>query len=80
MLGRLRMSIEECENAYRRLSERIFNPKRSSLNYAGRAKDFLSANGRFDSTELELAIKEIIQSRNLSEEALLKDPSSSCHV
>jgi hypothetical protein len=80
MLGRLRMSIEECENAYRQLSERIFNPKRSSLNLAGRAKDFLSADGRFDSKELELAIKETIQSCNLSEEALLKELGSACHV
>lgn len=80
MLGRLRMTLDECEDAYTRMSERIFKPKRSSHNYFGRGKDLFGADGRFDSEELEDAIKEIILNRQLLEGSLLKDPESPCNV
>jgi len=80
MLGRLRMSLDECEDAYTKMSERIFKPKRSSHNYFGRSSDFLGATGRFDSAELEDAIKEIIVHHQVKEGAPLKDPESPCKV
>ena len=66
--------------AYLRLSQRIFNPKRHHANLPGQAKDFLLADGRFDSKELEDAIKDTITDRGLPENALLKDPASPCKV
>lgn len=53
MLGRLKMSIRSCETAYLQLSEGIFNPKRHTWNLPSRAKDFLLADGQFDSDVLE---------------------------
>ena len=81
MLGRLKMTLADCQAAYLQLSERIFNPRRHKLNYAGQAKDFLSANGRFDSVELEAAIKEIIVDRcGMSVEELLQEKDPKCNV
>ena len=81
MLGRLKMTLDKCQTAYLRLSERIFNPSRHNLNYVGQAKDFLSAHGRFDSGELEAAIKEIIVNRcNLPVDELLQENDPQCHV
>lgn len=72
MLGRLRLSIDECETAYLKLSEQIFNPKRHKMNFPGKAKDFLHANGRFDADVLKEAIKDIIANPGgLDPEALL---------
>lgn len=55
------MSLEQCENAYRKLSSDIFAPKRSSWNLFGRGKDFLTSDGKFDAKELEHAIKSVIE-------------------
>jgi predicted acylesterase/phospholipase RssA len=79
MLGRLRMSLDQCERAYLTLSEKIFTPKRSKRQFIGRAKDFLLANGRFDAEVLEAAMKECIGEFE-STDALLKDPNSPCKV
>ncbi|KAL9118731.1 MAG: hypothetical protein Q9187_004721 [Circinaria calcarea] len=81
MLGRLRMSIKDCESAYLKISERIFQPKRNALNKLGQAKDFLQANGRFDYRYLEAAIKEVLVDYcEKSEDELLKDPDPRCKV
>lgn len=68
------MTIDECEAAYLKLSERIFDPKRSKVNVIGRGIDFLQANGKFDAKALEVAIKETIQGMGLEDDELLKDP------
>ena len=80
MLGRLRMTLDDCLEAYLSLSERIFNPKRSKINALGKAKDFLLANGRFDSDELEIAIKEILKKNGCEETALFQEPDAVCKV
>ena len=46
MLGRLKMSIDECINAYLTLSDRIFRKKRHRVTVKG------NIQGRFDSDEL----------------------------
>ncbi|KAL6716618.1 hypothetical protein ACLMJK_006186 [Lecanora helva] len=56
MLGRLRMTLEECESAYLRLVQTIFTPRRNPKNYIGRGKDFLLAEGKFDAGSFEDAI------------------------
>jgi hypothetical protein len=87
MLGRLRMSLPECKKAYLQLSAKIFEPKRGAWDLGRRAVDFLQANGRFDSTVLENAIKDTIGEYSFGMTAgstpdsiLLEDTESPCKV
>jgi hypothetical protein len=73
------MTLGECEEAYLKLSKRIFQPKRGKFSKGLKVVDFLQANGRFDPKVLEDVIKECISSK-LLEDSLLKDPSLSCKV
>ena len=75
MLGRLLMSVDECIDAYVSLSDRIFQKRRHRVTIKSQVQ------GRFDSDELECAIKEIIVKQGLVEDALLKDvPDAKCKV
>ncbi|KAH7372236.1 hypothetical protein BKA66DRAFT_423213 [Pyrenochaeta sp. MPI-SDFR-AT-0127] len=75
MLGRLRMSVDDCITEYLRLSDRVFRRTRHRVTVKGKVQ------GRFDSEELERAVKEVVQKQGLSEDALLKDASESgCKV
>lgn len=75
MLGRLRMSIDECIDAYLSLSDRIFQKKRHRVTAQG------NIQGRFDSEELARAVKEVVTRKGLQEDALLKDASDdACKV
>ena len=69
MLGRLRMSIDECIDAYLSLSDRIFQKKRHRVTVNGKLQ------GRFDSEALAQAIKEVVAKKGFQEDALLKDVS-----
>jgi hypothetical protein len=80
MLGRLKMSAEECKQAYLRLSERIFRPKRTGAGLIHRGKDLWQAKGRFDSKELEDAIKETIEDCKIASKEWFKEPDASCKV
>lgn len=81
MLGRLRMSLDECETAYLDLSRKIFTPAHHQANIPGRLYDFLQANGKFDSKPLEECIKTILRDHNLPETELLKeDDQDACKV
>ena len=69
------MSIDECINAYLGLSDRIFKKKSHRITVKGKIQ------GRFDSDELERAIKEVITKQGLQKDALLKDTAdASCKV
>ena len=75
MLGRLKMSIDDCIDAYLSLSDRVFQKKRHRVTTKG------SIQGRFDSEELARAVKEVVVKQGLQEDALLKDaPESTCKV
>ncbi len=75
MLGRLRMSIDDCINAYLSLSDRIFQKKRHRVTVKG------DMQGRFDSDELARAVKEVVVAQGLPENTLLKDASDgACKV
>ena len=75
MLGRLRMSIDDCIKAYLSLSDRVFQKKRSPFTFKGKIQ------GKFDSKELERAVKEVVTAQGLSEDTLLKDASDdACKV
>ncbi|KAH0559941.1 hypothetical protein GP486_003538 [Trichoglossum hirsutum] len=81
MLGRLRMSLDECEAAYLTLSQRIFTPTHSKANIPGCPYNFLQADGKFDSKLLEDGIKEILRDHYLPETELLKENGSdACKV
>jgi hypothetical protein len=86
MLGRLRMSLEDCEDAYLKLSQDIFTPRRSKFAFLSKFADFLQANGRFDAEVLENTIKDCIESvagqddSLMDKEEVLKDPNSACRV
>lgn len=75
MLGRLKMSIDECIDAYLSLSDRIFQKKRHRVTVKG------DIQGRFDSDELARAVQEVISAQGLPTDTLLKDVSeSACKV
>ncbi|TAQ88735.1 hypothetical protein B7494_g2948 [Chlorociboria aeruginascens] len=81
MLGRLRMSVDECEMAYLNLAQNIFKFKRKGLNFFARTSDFLQANGKFSTEALEATIKEIVRSKSNGENTLLlDDPVSPCKI
>jgi hypothetical protein len=72
MLGRMRMSISEAEEAYINLSKDLFTPTRA--NYDPRqVYDFLQASGKFKSEPLETHIKKMLHDKKYKEEELLKD-------
>ncbi|EJT69191.1 hypothetical protein GGTG_13300 [Gaeumannomyces tritici R3-111a-1] len=54
MLGRLGMSVDECIRAYRKVAERAFTPKRTTLFPA-------SPSGAFSAKALEAAIRDTIK-------------------
>ncbi len=72
MLGRLRMSLDECQAAYTLLSETIFTPVHNSAD-PKRLYKYLKASGKFEHAPLENSIKSAIWSKQLHEDALLKD-------
>ena len=75
MLGRLKLSINECIDAYLLLSDRVFQKKRHRVIMKG------NVQGRFDSEELERAVKEVVARQEKDGEALLKDLSEgACKV
>ncbi|KAF9630389.1 hypothetical protein BFW01_g951 [Lasiodiplodia theobromae] len=81
MLGRLKMSLEECERAYLDLSREIFTPRKQSYPFIGRGVDLVNAYGKFDAKVLENAIKKIIEARSTSPEVeLLSNPEPECKV
>jgi hypothetical protein len=75
MLGRLKMTIDDCIDAYLSLSDRVFQKERHRVTVKG------NIQGRFDSEELARAVKEVVKAQKLKEDALLKDDSvDACKV
>jgi len=76
MLGRLRMSVEECIAAYIDLSSRVFQKKHAMpVTVRGKVK------ARYSSKELQRAIEDVVAARHLDKDALLKDTSpQACKV
>ena len=75
MLGRLRMSVQDCINEYIRLADRVFTKENHRVSLKG------NIQGRFNHEVLEAVIKEVIVATGHKEDALLKDDSvESCKV
>ena len=80
MLGRLKLTIAEAQNAYLGLSKNIFARKHHTLNPT-RAYDKLKANGKFESEPLNEQMRALLEERGLTNEELLRDPDDdSCKV
>lgn len=81
MLGRLCMSLDECEQKYLEMSARIFTRARSRANVIGRGYDFLQANGKFSFEPLEDTIKEILIDLGWpTDSLLLNEDADACKV
>ncbi|KAK3325058.1 acyl transferase/acyl hydrolase/lysophospholipase [Apodospora peruviana] len=65
MLGRLRMSVDECIDTYRAMAPRIFTKVNHRLNLRGKVQ------GRFDHVAVEDGVKDLLRKRLLSENELL---------
>jgi hypothetical protein len=77
MLGRLRMSVEECITAYTKLMRRIFEKKenRSFMSVVGRVKP------RFSSEALAEAIAEVLTfGRHSVDEPFEENEEPTCKV
>jgi patatin-like phospholipase/acyl hydrolase len=81
MLGRLKMTIEECIIAYLQISREVFQPRRRSLNFLGKANDALKVRGRFNSDALKKGIKRVVIQAGEDADAKLKvEDQPKCRV
>lgn len=75
MLGRLRMTVDECIAAYASLSRKVFEKKGHRARLDGRLQ------GRYDAKALEQAVQQILAENGHDKDALLKDSSDgACKV
>ena len=71
MLGRLRMSIEDCQKAYGKFAESVFNdPKRG----------FGFQEGRYKATNLKKAIVDIVNHYDKENDDMLDPSQNACKV
>jgi hypothetical protein len=69
MLGRLRMSVDECIDAYVKLMERVFK-RRENISFVG----FLGGvKPRFSSDGLKEAIIEVLKERKIAPDELFEN-------
>ncbi|KAK2807307.1 hypothetical protein FQN50_005461 [Emmonsiellopsis sp. PD_5] len=72
LLGRLKLDVRQCIDVYRSLSSRAFKRKRRlGIGPGGKIRE------RFDSKELEIAVKTVVAEHCDSEDELLSDPDTS---
>lgn len=64
MLGRLQMTVDECIDAYREMSPKIFTKVNHRLNLRGKVQ------GRFDHTAIEESVKRMLRQRYLPDDEL----------
>ncbi|KAM7212357.1 hypothetical protein V8F06_012262 [Rhypophila decipiens] len=69
MLGRLEMSVDDCIEAYRAMSPKIFTKVNHRLNLRGKVQ------GRFDHTAIEESVKNILREHHLPEDEKFYQPS-----
>ena len=75
MLGRLKMDVQQCIEAYRSLSSEAFTRiHHSPVNAKAKVQ------AAFSSANLEAAVKHILVNQGYREDALLKDTDEGCRV
>ncbi|KAK3319786.1 acyl transferase/acyl hydrolase/lysophospholipase [Cercophora scortea] len=79
MLGRLHLSVDDCIKHYLALSQRVFaKPQENEITHMIRV--FLETP-KFNCSELETAIKDVIRDSGYEENTLLKDaPTARCKI
>lgn len=75
MLGRLRMTIDECIATYNELAEEIF----ASTVFA-KIDNASDTGARYSAKALEDAIKKIVKRKTGNPDALMRDPDGDCEV
>lgn len=77
MLGRMRLTVDECILAYSELAPRVF----TKVHHRIRLRNG-ETQGRFDHEALEKEVKALLRTHHMDPEALLKGPEegSSCKV
>ncbi|KAL9615141.1 MAG: hypothetical protein Q9167_000459 [Letrouitia subvulpina] len=73
MLGRMRMTLDECTVAYIRLTKDVFSSLKRHPADPRRLADILNAKEKFDERALEQGIYQALSSKSWAEDALLKD-------
>jgi patatin-like phospholipase/acyl hydrolase len=75
MLGCLQMTVDDCIDAYTLLSDKVFEKKSYRVTVKGKLQ------GKFDTAELEQAVKQILVDYSFDKDILLKDsPDIYCKV
>ncbi|KAF2149348.1 FabD/lysophospholipase-like protein [Myriangium duriaei CBS 260.36] len=71
MLGRLKMSVAQCKQAYADLMGQVFEKTRAEWNKAGKAKDLWQVRGKFSAAALEKGICDLLESKDVDVNELL---------
>jgi hypothetical protein len=71
MLGRLGMTVQQCLEAYKRMAEQAFTPKRKWL--CRKLNMPASPRGKFSGKSLADAVKKIVKEHTGDEEAVFAD-------
>ncbi|PPQ82479.1 hypothetical protein CVT24_002371 [Panaeolus cyanescens] len=79
MLGRLRMTIEECEKAYDDISQKVFGKTRK-LNMMNETLAYLGTTYMYEEKPLEDAVKTMVNKVLGDPEAQLMERDNPCHV
>ncbi|KAF2840294.1 FabD/lysophospholipase-like protein [Patellaria atrata CBS 101060] len=79
MLGRLKMTVEECREAYRELADEVFQPMNHLIAPAWTPFWRWRFNARFDTEALERSIKKIIFEQ-LKKDTLFQEDNPTCKV
>lgn len=78
MLGRLRMSIDDCIDVFQHISETVFGESPSTVS---RIVSAVLGRPFFNAQNLEVAIKEVLTTRGFAEDAqLCEGQDSGCKV
>ncbi|KAM7189197.1 hypothetical protein V8F33_010199 [Rhypophila sp. PSN 637] len=80
MLGRLRMSVDECIEKYLQLSAEAFKLKRSKLSLVAKGKDLWKADGKYRSETLAEEFRKAAMELEKDPDALLFTPDTGCRV
>jgi ABC-type proline/glycine betaine transport system ATPase subunit len=67
MLGRLRMDVDRCIDVYINMMDQVFKKKHSAIKINGKTQ------ARFDTQELERAIKHVIVESGLPVDTTMRD-------
>lgn len=73
MIGLLHMPIEDCKNAYKDLSVKVFQRRRSPANVVGRFADKFGGKGKFSAKKFEEVVASMVKDRKGDAEYKMQD-------